>query len=279
MSLSSREFDQSSAMVDFSTSRDGLVCLASLFAKEEALKQEQQARELAELEEQMAIEQAKTTKDEATTSPRSASVERNPNKVSSKASSSSPKKSPSKSPVEEGKVSSPVASSTAGVVASLDSKASAASGADGASSKVTSPPGSPNVGAAAADTSSTTGALAKRGEEKTAPRAPGAAPSGVSETEKYQLARGQRNTASAIEHVPGDTFMGKVQTTLIGFAAGLVLPVPGSMESWAVANVGTGKQDAQTTRRISPAESSEDAVSKSFVVCCPSFPWCSTVSS
>lgn len=43
-------------------------------------------------------------------------------------------------------------------------------------------------------------------------------------------------TETSISHVPGETFMGKVQYTMIGLVTGMVIPVPGSLEAWAVSS-------------------------------------------
>lgn len=40
--------------------------------------------------------------------------------------------------------------------------------------------------------------------------------------------------ATSISHVPTETTFGKVQHTIIGLAAGMVIPMPGSLETWAV---------------------------------------------
>ncbi|CAD7933391.1 unnamed protein product, partial [Amoebophrya sp. A25] len=43
--------------------------------------------------------------------------------------------------------------------------------------------------------------------------------------------------ALGIQHVPGETVAGKIQYTLVGLMTGMVLPVPGALEVWAVSNI------------------------------------------
>ncbi|CAD7933963.1 unnamed protein product [Amoebophrya sp. A120] len=47
----------------------------------------------------------------------------------------------------------------------------------------------------------------------------------------------QQQLHANLSHIPGESFLGKVQHSVLGFAAGLVMPLPGALEVWAISNV------------------------------------------